>query len=179
MTGVERTNERIRWEARKDDLATPLTGDEWARLRLELRDECTNHPKTNPLYALAAECEHDVPTEDYEDDLHKWSDDADALLCLARVVDHACICQDGYCSQEASALEARDDLWYAVSLAKRRAARAAHLADVVTDVWLSTSLTIEQVQDLAAECRTEDELRARVRVVEGSEQYLPATRTAS
>lgn len=49
-----------------------------------------------------------------------------------------------------------------MSLTARRARRATHLSDAVTDVWLSTSLTLEQAQDLAAECTTEAEFRMRV-----------------
>lgn len=162
---AERIREMNEWSKRLERLNEPLTGEDWARLRLELRKECANHPKTDPLYGMAEDCEHDVPHEDidYEDDLHVWGDEW--MLCLAKVAAYACICQDGYCSQESSAREARDDLWYAVSLTARRTRLARHLSDAVSDVWLSTELTLEQSQDIAAECATEDEFRARVAAI--------------
>ncbi|KQT75383.1 hypothetical protein ASG45_02465 [Microbacterium sp. Leaf436] len=152
----------LAWERRKDDLTLPLTETEWAQLRVDLRNACANHKKTDPLYAYAGSCGHDVPEDpDAEDGVHRWSDEADALLCMAAVVGYACICQDGYCSQEASAIEARDDLWYAVSMQKRRADRSAHLAGMVTKVWLDSTLSLEQVQDIAADCRDEAQLVRR------------------
>lgn len=152
----------VSWSQRLDDLATPLTDAEWQRLRAELRQACANHPKTDALYGLAENCEHNVPDDDpdYEDDLHQWGEDE--LLCMAAVVDHACICQDGYCSQEATALEAQADLWHSVSLEKRRADRAAHLSREVAQAWLDSPLSFGQVQDIAAGCRTEAQLRHRV-----------------
>jgi len=152
--------EILAWSRRLDDLTTTLTEEEWSRLRLTLRDECANHPKTDALYGLAMDCEHDVPTDDpdYSDDLHQWGEED--LLCMAKVVEYVCLCQDGYCSQDST--EARDDLWYAVSLTKRRYDRAAHLSKAVSEVWLSTSLPLEQVQDIAAECAGEVEFRRRV-----------------
>lgn len=168
MTADTRFVDYLAWERRKDDLSTPLIAEEWARLRLELREQCANHKKTDPLYALASDCDHDLPADDAEDDLHKWGDEE--LLCMERVVGYACICQDGYCSQASAANEAHDDLWYAVSADKRRADRAAHLSDAVTKAWLDTELTLHQVQDLAASCTTEAELHARIAATTTQEQ---------
>lgn len=162
-------DEWVAWSARLEDLHTPLSETEWARLRLDLRSECANHPKTDPLYGLAEHCEHDVPHDDpdYSDEMHQWGEEE--MLCMARIADYACLCQDGYCSQESAAIEARDDLWHWVSLDARRARRAAHLSEAITDVWLSTSLTLGQAQDLAAECSGEVEFRERAAALIGAE----------
>lgn len=160
-----RVDAMLSWSRRKDDLATVLTADEWSRLRLDLRQECANHEKRDELYGLAHDCEHDVPSDDpdYEDDMHGWSHDAEAMLCLARVVDHACICQDGYCSQIASAEEARDSLWINVSFEHRRAMRAAHLAQQVAHAFFGTKgISYARLEELAAGCTTEAQFAAAV-----------------
>jgi hypothetical protein len=168
-----RVDAMLAWNRRKDDLGTVLTDEEWARLRLDLRTECANHAKTDELYGRAEDCEHDVPTDDpdYEDDQHGWSYDAEVMLCLARVVDHACLCQDGYCSQLSSAEEARDELWVNVSYGHRRAQRAAHLAPQIADVFFDheTDIAYERLEEIAAGCRTEAQFAAAVKQEEADD----------
>lgn len=162
-----RVDAMLAWNRRKDDLATVLTSDEWARLRLDLRSECANHEKTDELYGLARDCEHDFPRDDpdYEDDLHVWSEDAEQMICLARVVDHTCLCADGHCSQIGSAEEARDELWYRVSHGLRRAQLAAHLAPQIAKVFFDheTDISYERLEEIAAGCRTEAQFATAVK----------------
>ena len=111
-----RLDAALAWERRKDQLDVVLTEAEWARLRLELREACAAHPKTDPLYLWARDCPHDVPLDDYDwtDELHERDEDGE-LFCLAEVVGHECSCGDGFCASVSRSIDAHTELWSNVS----------------------------------------------------------------
>ena len=102
------------WRHRLDDLSTPLTDEQWSRLRLELRTEAANHPKDEQCYKWATDCGHELAeeSEGEGDEHHVYAGaDGEDLICLLSPTDKACFCAETGCRQTHRAEEARDELW--------------------------------------------------------------------
>lgn len=106
-----RSEARIAWMLRMDDLDTPLSEEEVEKLMVELRNANASHKRYPvPTYAWAADCPHDVDEPDAD---HQEDEDGE-LYCLLTPTGEVCICGDGYCERLAELSTAADEFWDAI-----------------------------------------------------------------